>query len=95
VLQLYIHHDYYLRDDFHSFFFFNFFFSSDFLRNKIDPMPLKNFSQFLHSRYYLPLGKGLSFICKILNPFCLRMICANFGYNWLSSSGEQVENVKV
>jgi hypothetical protein len=25
----------------------------------------------------------------------LRMICANFGYNWPSSSGEEVENVKV
>jgi hypothetical protein len=23
------------------------------------------------------------------------MICANFGYKWLSSSGEEVENVKV
>jgi hypothetical protein len=22
------------------------------------------------------------------------MICANFGYNWLSGSGEEVENVK-
>jgi hypothetical protein len=23
------------------------------------------------------------------------MICANFGYNWPSGSGEEVENVKV
>jgi hypothetical protein len=25
----------------------------------------------------------------------LRMICANFGYNWPSGSGEEVENVRV
>jgi hypothetical protein len=45
--------------------------------------------------YYLPLRKGLSFTCVILNPLHLRIICANFGWNWLSSSGEEVENVKV
>jgi hypothetical protein len=26
-----------------------------------------------------PWGRGLSFICTILNPLCLRIICANFG----------------
>jgi hypothetical protein len=25
-----------------------------------------------------PWGRGLSFICTILNPLCLRMLCANF-----------------
>jgi hypothetical protein len=28
-----------------------------------------------------------------LNPLHLRIICANFGYNWPGGSGEEVENV--
>jgi hypothetical protein len=42
-----------------------------------------------------PWNKGLPFIYTNLNLLYLRMICANFGYNWLSGSGEEVENVKV
>jgi hypothetical protein len=40
-----------------------------------------------------PLTRTWSFIWTILNPLYLRIICANFGYNWSSSSGEEVENV--
>jgi hypothetical protein len=52
---------------------------------------LKNFSVFLLFHCYLPLGKGLSIICTILNPLCPRMICANFGWNWPSVSREEVK----
>jgi hypothetical protein len=41
-----------------------------------------------------PWNKGLPFIWN-LNLLYQRMICANFGYNWPSGSGEEVENVKV
>ena len=49
------------------------------------------FSQF---RNYLPLKRADHFIWTILNSFHPRMLCANFGWNWPSSSGEEDENVK-
>jgi hypothetical protein len=45
--------------------------------------------------YFLPLGKGVPLHLNNSNPLTLRMICANFGYNWPSGSGEEVENVKI
>jgi hypothetical protein len=41
-----------------------------------------------------PWKRGLPFTWTIWNLLYLRMICANFGYNWSSSSGKEVENVK-
>ena len=35
-----------------------------------------------------------SFIWIILNPLYPRMLCAKFGWNWPSGSGEEDENVK-
>jgi hypothetical protein len=35
-----------------------------------------------------PWGKGTVFICTILNSLYLKMICANFGWNWPSGSEE-------
>ena len=40
-------------------------------------------------RNYLPLGKGGAFIWTNLNPLQPRMLCAMFGWNWLSGSGEE------
>ena len=41
-----------------------------------------------------PLRKrARSFIWKKLNPLNSRMFCAKFGWNWPSSSGEEVVNV--
>ena len=34
------------------------------------------------------------FICRNLNPLHSRMLCAKFGWNWLSGSKEEDENVK-
>jgi hypothetical protein len=57
---------------------------------------LKTISAYFYSLAIIsPWGRGLSFICTILNPLCLRMICANFGQKWPSGPGEGVENVKV
>jgi hypothetical protein len=52
------------------------------------------FSVFLLFCYYLPLEKMVALHIH-LNSLHLRIICANFGYNWPSGSGEEVENVKV
>ena len=43
---------------------------------------------------YLPWKKVGSFIWKNLNLLHPRMLCAKFGWNWLSRSGEEDENVK-
>ena len=43
---------------------------------------------------YLPLEKGGPFIWTNLNPLYPRMLCAKFGWNWPSGSGEEDENVK-
>lgn len=37
---------------------------------------------------YLPLEKGVALNFLYFEPLCLRMICARFGRNWLSSSCE-------
>ena len=41
-----------------------------------------------------PCRRVLPFIWTNLNPLPPRMICGKFGWNWPSSSGEEVENVK-
>ena len=43
---------------------------------------------------YLPLEKAGPFIWTNLNPLHPRMLCAKFGWNWPSGSGEEDENVK-
>ena len=45
-------------------------------------------------RNYLPLEKGGPFFWTKLNPLHPRMLWTKFGWNWLSSSGEEDENVK-
>ena len=47
---------------------------------------------FLLFSNYLPLKKAGSFFWTNLNPLHPRMLCAKFGWNWLSGSGEEVEN---
>ena len=44
---------------------------------------------------FSPLGKGRALlnIWTNLNPLHPRMLCAKFGWNWSSSSGEEDENV--
>jgi hypothetical protein len=42
-----------------------------------------------------PWRGAIQFLWTNLNPLHPRMICAKFGYNWSSGSGEEVENVKV
>jgi hypothetical protein len=42
-----------------------------------------------------PWRRAIPFIWTIYNPFPPRIICAKSGKNWHSSSGEEVENVKV
>ena len=49
------------------------------------------FSQF---RNYLPLERAGPSIWTNLNPLHPRMLCAKFGWNWPSGSGEEDENVK-
>ena len=44
---------------------------------------------FLLFRNYLPLENGGPFIWINLNPLHLRMLCAKFGWNWSSGSGEE------
>jgi hypothetical protein len=39
----------------------------------------KNSVNFYSFAIISPWGRGVSFICTILNPLCLRMICPNFG----------------
>ena len=41
-----------------------------------------------------PWKRARPFIWTYLNPLHPRMLCAKFGWNWLSSSGEEDENVK-
>ena len=46
-------------------------------------------------RNYLPLEQGRALhLKKNLNPLYPRMLCAKFGWNWPSGSGEEDENVK-
>ena len=48
-------------------------------------------------RYFLfisPLKRVWPFIWTNLNPLYQRMLCAKFGLNWPSGSGEEYENVK-
>ena len=40
-------------------------------------------------RNYLPMENSMVFICTNLNPLHPRMLCAMFGWNWLSGSGEE------
>jgi hypothetical protein len=55
---------------------------------------LKMFSVFLLFRYYLPLEKGVALhMNNSKSPSPKDDLC-NFGYNWTSGSGEEVENVK-
>ena len=73
-----------------------------FLRRKF----LNIFDIILYFCYYLPLEKGVlyaiishwkrawPFIFTNLNPLYPRMLCAKFGRNWPSGSGEEVENAK-
>ena len=41
-----------------------------------------------------PWKRAWPFIWTKLNPLHPRMLCAKFGWNWLSGSGEEGENVK-
>ena len=41
-----------------------------------------------------PWKRTCPFICTNLNPLHPRMLCVKFGWNWLSASGEEDENVK-
>ena len=44
--------------------------------------------------YYLPLEKGVVLHWSNLNLLHSEMLCGKFGWNSLSGSGEEVENVK-
>ena len=46
-------------------------------------------NEFSLFRNYLPLEKGGPFIWTNLNPLHPRMLCAKFGWNWPSGSGEE------
>ena len=51
-------------------------------------------SMYFRNFYLSPLGKGVwNFLWTNLNPLHLRMLCAKFGWNWPTGSGED-ENVK-
>ena len=41
-----------------------------------------------------PWKRAWNFICSNLNPLPPMMLCVKFGWNWLSGSGEEDENVK-
>ena len=41
-----------------------------------------------------PWKRARPFIWTNMNPLHPRMLCAKFGWNWLSGSGEEYENVK-
>ena len=49
---------------------------------------------FHHFIIISPLKRPGPFIWTNLNPLHLRMLCAKFGWNWPSGSGEDDENVK-
>ena len=52
-------------------------------------------SMYFHYFVIISLWKGAGpFIQTNLNPFYPRMLCAKFGWNWPSGSGEEDENVK-
>ena len=57
----------------------------------------EDFWKFLEIFHYFliisPFKRVWPLIFTTLNPLCLRMICAKFGWNWPSSSWEDVENV--
>jgi hypothetical protein len=55
----------------------------------------KNSVYFYSFAIISPWKRESPFILTILNSLDLRMICANFGYNWPGGSGEEIENVKV
>ena len=44
--------------------------------------------------YHLPWKRGWPFISTTLNDLHPRMLHGKFGWNWLSSSGKEDENVK-
>ena len=44
--------------------------------------------------HYLLLENWMLYICKTLSPLQPRTLCAKFGLNWPSGSGEGYENVK-
>ena len=51
----------------------------------------------IYFRYFViisPCKRAGPFIWTNLNPLHLRMLCAKFGWNWPSGSGEEDENVK-
>ena len=48
---------------------------------------------FLLFQYYLPFKESKALHLNILNPLHPMMLCARFGWNWPSGSGEEVENV--
>ena len=51
----------------------------------------------MYFRYFViisPWKRAGPFIWTNLNPLYLRMLCAKFGWNWPSGSGEEDENVK-
>ena len=49
---------------------------------------------FLYFVIISPWKRAWPFIWTNLNPLHPRMLCAKFGWNWPSSSGEEDENVK-
>ena len=46
-------------------------------------------------RNYLPLERSGPFIWSNLNPLHPRMLCAKFGWNWPTGSGEEIFFFKV
>ena len=51
----------------------------------------------MHFPYFViiwSLKRLWTFIWRHLNPLCPRILCAKFGWNWLSGSWEEDENVK-
>ena len=51
----------------------------------------------MYFRYFViisPWKRAGPFLWTNLNPLYRRMLCAKFGWNWLSGSGEEDENVK-
>ena len=67
---------------------------------KIGPVVLKKILKFCQLRYFhyfviiSPWKRAWPFIWTKLNPHHPRMLCAKFGWNWLSGSREEDENVK-
>ena len=65
---------------------------------EIDPLLLdKMFSNFLYeilqNHYYLPFERMWSFTWTNLNLFHPWLLCAKFGWNFLSGSGEEDKNM--